>query len=237
MADSTKRKSPRSLARALASSVREDQILVIGLGRFGSALAAELVSLGFEVLGLDTDGRRIQEYADLLTHVAEADSSDAAALRQLGAGDFQTAVVGIGTDIEASILTTAALADMGIPNIWAKAVTEAHGTILERVGAHHVVFPEHDMGRRVAHLVTGRVIDWFQLDEEFAMVETGAPAELFGRTLSDIAVRAKYGVTVVAVKPAGGTFTYATADTVLCDGDILVVAGPPKRAEAFAHLS
>ena len=237
MADRTKRKSPRSLARAMASSVREDQILVIGLGRFGSALAAELVALGFEVLGLDTDGRRIQEYADLLTHVAEADSSDAAALRQLGAGDFQTAVVGIGTDIEASILTTAALADMGIPNIWAKAVTEAHGTILERVGAHHVVFPEHDMGRRVAHLVTGRVIDWFQLDEEFAMVETGAPAELFGRTLSDIAVRAKYGVTVVAVKPAGGTFTYATADTVLADGDILVVAGPPKRAEAFAHLS
>ena len=221
----------------MASSAPDGQIFVVGLGRFGSALAAELVELGFEVLGVDSDARRIQEYADLLTHVAEADSTDPAVLRQLGAGDFRTAVVGIGTDIEGSILTTAALADLGVPNIWAKAVTGAHGTILERVGADHVVFPEHDMGRRVAHLVTGRVIDWFQLDETFAMVETGAPAELFGRTLSDIGVRAKYGVTVVAVKPAGRSFTYATPETVLAEGDILVVAGPPKRAEAFAHLS
>jgi trk system potassium uptake protein TrkA len=214
------------------------QVLVVGLGRFGGAVAVELEALGFEVLGVDGDGRRVQQHADDLTHVVEADTSQSSeVLRQLGAPDFEHAVVGIGTDIEASILTTAALDDLGVPNIWAKAVTTSHGRILERVGAHHVVFPEHDMGRRVAHLVGGRVIDWFQLDEDFAMVETTAPSKLLGRTLSEVGLRANYGVTVVCVKPLGQGFTYATADTVLEDGDLLVVAGPTKRAQAFADLN
>lgn len=231
-----RRRSPLA-GRAVPNNARsEGPILVVGLGRFGSAIAAELISLGFEVLGVDGDRRRVQEHAELLTHVVEADSTDKAVLRQLGAAEFHTAVVGIGTEVEASILTTAELADAGVPNIWAKAVTESHGRILERIGAHHVVFPEHDMGRRVAHLVTGRVIDWFQLDENFAMVETGVPTELHGKNLAEVGLRATYGVTVVAVKPAGEGFTYATADTVLSEGDLLVVAGTPRQAEAFAHL-
>ncbi|MBN2622738.1 MAG: TrkA family potassium uptake protein, partial [Acidimicrobiales bacterium] len=118
-----------------------------------------------------------------------------------------------------------------------KAVTRPHGRILERVGAHHVVFPEHDMGRRVAHLVTGRILDWFQLDESFAMVETEAPDDLVGVSLMDAGVRARYGVTVVCVKPVGEAFTYATPDTVLAEGDVLVVAGPTEQAEAFSQLA
>lgn len=227
---------PRNPARALARQTDGSQILVVGLGRFGSALAQELVSLGFEVLGVDGSARRVQEESEHLTHVVEADTTDPAVLRQLGAADFQTAVVGIGTDVEASILTTAGLVDLGVPSIWAKAVTESHGRILERVGAHHVVFPEHDMGQRVAHLVTGRVLDWFQLDESFAIVETGVPAGLVGKTLADAAIRARHGVTVVSVKPVGEGFTYATADTVLAAGDLLVIAGTPREAEAFAQL-
>lgn len=223
--------------RSRKTTPTADQVLVLGLGRFGGAVASELVALGFEVLGCDADGRRVQALSDTLTHVVQADTTSELVLRQLGAGDFQYAVVGIGTDIEASILTTAALADCGIPNIWAKAVTQSHGRILNRVGAHHVVFPEHEMGQRVAHLVGGRVLDWFQLDEDFAMVETVAPADLVGRSLAEVGVRARYGVTVVCVKPAGETFTYATPDTVLEDGDVLVVAGPTPKAEAFAHLS
>lgn len=209
--------------------------MVVGLGRFGSSLAQELVKLGFEVLGVDADPRRVQAHAELLTHVVEADTTDAATIHQLGGGDFSTAVVGIGTDVEASILTTAALVDMGVPNIWAKAVTESHGRILQRIGAHHVVFPEHDMGQRVAHLVSGRVLDWFQLDEQFALVETVVPSELAGLTLADSGVREKYNVTVVCVKPSGGKFTYATVDTVLNKGDLLVVAGETEAAEAFAR--
>lgn len=209
---------------------------MVGLGRFGGAVAAELVRLGFEVLGIDSDGARIQHYGDLVTHVVQADSTNEVALRQLGVADFRYAVVGIGTDVEASVLTTAALGDMGVPNIWAKAVTRSHGRILERVGAHHVIFPEHDMGHRVAHLVGGRIIDWFQLDDDFAMVETTVPDELAGQSLGEIALRARYGVTVVCLKPEGQSFTYATAETVLEKGSVLVVAGPTARAEAFAHL-
>lgn len=208
----------------------------MGLGRFGGAVGAELVRLGFEVLGVDSDGGRIQHYADLLTHVVQADTTSEEALRQLGVGDFHYAVVGIGTDIEASILTTAALDDLGVPNIWAKAVTRSHGRILERVGADHVVFPEHDMGHRVAHLVGGRIIDWFPLDKDFAIVETVVPADLVGASLGQMRIRQRYGVTVVCVKPPGQTFTYATVDTVLEKGTVLVVAGPNERAEAFANL-
>jgi trk system potassium uptake protein len=213
-----------------------DQVVVIGLGRFGGSVAEELVRLGFEVLGIDGRAEMIQRYADQLTHVAEADATSDEALAQLGVGDFRHAVVGIGSDIEASVLTTAALVDMGVPNIWAKAVTRAHGRILERVGAHHIVFPEHDMGHRVAHLVGGRIIDWFQLDEDFAMVETVVPAPLVGRTLGETGVRSKYGVTVVCIKPAGEGFTYATQETVLEKGAVVVVAGPSARAEGFARL-
>jgi len=213
-----------------------DKVLVIGLGRFGSALARELVNTGSEVLAVDSSPRRVQEHADVLTHVIEADTTEVQALRQLGASDFRTAVVGIGTDMEASILTTAALSEVGVEDIWAKAITESHGRILERVGADHVIFPEGDMGRRVAHQMYGRVLDWFQLDDQFAMVETVVPAELTGMTLATSDIRARFGVTVVSVKPVGGRFTYATADTTLAEGDILVVAGTSREAERFALL-
>ncbi len=211
-------------------------MVVLGLGRFGGAVAAELVRLDFEVLGVDADGGRIQHYADLLTHVVQADTTNELVLRQLGVADYRYAVVGIGTDIEASILTVAALGDLGVANIWAKAVSRAHGRILDRVGAHHVVFPEHDMGHRVAHLVGGRIIDWFQLDENFAMVETSVPNELAGHSLGELGIRGRYGVTVVCVKPMGQSFTYATPETVLEKGAVLVVAGPTTKAEAFARL-
>ncbi len=209
---------------------------MIGLGRFGSAVATELVALGFEVLGVDGDGERIQEHADTLTHAAQADGTNEEALRQLGVADFNYAVVGIGNDIEASVLATAALVDLGVGNIWAKAVSEPHGRILERVGAHHVVFPEYDMGHRVAHLVGGRVIDWFQLDADFAMVETVVPSELVGRSLGEMGIRDRFGVTVVCVKQVGQPFTYATPETVLEKGAVVVVAGSSKDTEHFARL-
>lgn len=236
MGDRNRRRRNRN-ARAATTRAAGNQIVVLGLGRFGGSVAQEAMRLGFEVLGVDSDGRRTQDMADALTHVAQADTTDVEALRQLGAGDFTTAVVGIGTDVEASILTTANLDDLGIGDIWAKAVTEPHGRILERVGAHHVIYPEHDMGRRLAHLVGGRMIEWVRLDDDFAMVETVAPQVLLGTSLADAGVRARYGVTVVCVKPKGKGFTYATPDTVLDDGDVVVVAGPTTDAERFANLA
>jgi trk system potassium uptake protein TrkA len=213
------------------------EFLVIGLGRFGGGLASTLVGMGHEVLGVDTDQKIVQDFAGVLTHVVTADSTSEAAMRQLGAGEFDTAVVAIGTEVEASILTTAVLADLGVRRIVAKAVTEPHGRILERVGAHRVVFPERDMGVRVGHSLAGSILDYFELDPGFAIVETRAPKELAGKTLADAEVRKRYGITVVCIKPAGGSFTYATPDTVVSAGDILVVAGEKRRAEAFGELS
>jgi trk system potassium uptake protein len=220
----------------LASNVPDNGVLVVGLGRFGTALATTLMDLGHEVLGVDSDAENVQRNADVLTHVVEADATDEDVMQQLGAGEFGRAVVGIGTDLEASILTTSLLAGLQVPDIWAKAVTVAHGRILERVGAHHVVFPEHDMGRRVAHLVTGRMLEFVPLDEGFALVELKPPKQVVGRSLGDAQVRSRYGVTVVCIKPEGGSFTYATQETVPGPDDVLVVAGETDRVQGFAQL-
>lgn len=211
-------------------------MLVVGLGRFGSALARTLSELGHDVLGVDTDAQRVASMRDVLTHVVEADTTDLVALEQIGAAEFDRAVVAIGSDMEASILTTAALVDLGVGEIWAKAMTDPHSRILERVGAHHVVFPEAQMGQRIAHLVGGRMIDFLPLDPSFALVETLSPASLVGSSLADLGLRARYGVTVVCVKPKDGPYTYATADTMLAEGDVVLVAGETAAAERFAAL-
>lgn len=215
----------------------DDSVLVVGLGRFGSAVAMTLESLGHDVLGIDASDAIVADHAEQLTHVVVADATRAEVLRQLGAAEAAVAVVAIGADVEASILTTAALVDLGIPTIWAKALSEPHARILDRVGATHVAFPERDMGARVAHRVTGRMLDWFQLDEGFALVETEAPSEMMGRSLGESGVRQRHGVTIVCIKPLGRPFTYATADTVVAEGDLLLVAGETRAAEAFANLT
>ena len=211
----------------------EGEIIVIGLGRFGSSLAHTLVDMGYEVLGVDFSEDTVQEHAGALTHVVQADTTSERALRQIGAADAVTAVVCIGTDIESSVLTTSALIDLGVKNVWAKAITTAHGRILQRVGAHHVVFPEADMGSRVAHLVTGQMLEYLPLDDNFVIAELIAPEELVGVALGDSNLRAKYKVTVVCLKPRGGQFTYADRETVLSRSDLIVIAGHRADVERF----
>lgn len=222
--------------RVMGAPLPGESVAVLGLGRFGGAVAAELVRIGYEVLGVDRVEAAVQEYAARLTHVVQSDITSADALRQLGVGNVGHAVVAVGSDLEASILATSALEEIGVGSIWAKAVSKRHGRILERVGAHHVVYPEHDMGHQVAHMIGGRILDWFQLDEHFAIVETAVPTDLVDRTLGAAGVRERYGVTIVCVKPPGGAFTYATPDTLLAKGSLLVVAGETDAAEAFARL-
>ena len=216
---------------------KRGEFLVIGLGRFGGALAQDLVEHGFDVLGVDVSGKLVQRYSGVLTHVVEADTTDRQTLEQLGAADFGTAVVAIGNDIEASILTTSVLVDLKVPKIVAKAISNPHGKILERVGAHRVIFPERDMGLRVARSLAGRdVIDYMELDPGFVLLETRAPPELVGKTLAEAEVRRRYGLTVVSVKSADENATYATPETKIKEGDILVVAGETKRVEEFVKL-
>lgn len=213
-----------------------DDILVIGLGRFGRALAETLLSLGHEVMAVDADAQACQECSQTISHVVQADATSTDALRQVGAGEFRTAVVAIGNDIQASIMATYALVDLGIPRIWAKAITAQHGAILQRVGAHRVVFPERDMGVRVAHTMLGRTIDYVELDDEFVLIETTVPRQLAGRNIGEAQVRSKFDVSILCVKRPGGRFTYATQDTLLNLGDLVVVFGPTRAAEEFAAL-
>ena len=212
-------------------------VVVIGLGRFGGAVAQSLIRMGHEVLGIDEDPELVQRWADDLTHVVQADTTDADTLRSLGVPEFQHVVVGIGTNLEASVLTVLALSEMAIPQIWAKALTVNHGRILERTGAHHVVYPEMAMGERVAHLVTGKMIDFIEFDDGFAIVKTRAPAEAVGRTLEESALRSRHGITIVGVKRQGADFTYARPETRVETGDLLIVSGPTKLVEAFAALT
>ncbi len=211
-------------------------VVVIGLGRFGKSLALELVTEGVEVLGIDTDSRVVQPLAGRLTHVVEADSTNVESMRQLSVHEFDRAVVGIGTDLESSILTATVLLDLGVPNIWAKAVTASHGSILSRLGVHHVVRPEHDMGKRVAHLVRGRMLDYMEFDDGYAIVKTRPPKSMCGISLGESAVRTRYGVTVVGVKRAGSEFTHATAGTMVSSEDLIIVSGTARNVEHFSTL-
>lgn len=216
---------------------RGDSVLVIGLGRFGGAVAESLARLGHEVLAVDESASLVQAWSDRLPHVVQADCSTTDTLRQLGAQDFPHAVVGIGTDIESSVLTTLALSELGVPDIWAKAINPNHGRILERTGAHHVVFPEAAMGERVAHLVTGKMMDFIEFDDGFAIVKTRAPREAVGRSLAESALRTRFGITIVGVKRPGVDFDYARPETVIREGDLLIVSGPTRQVERFAALS
>ncbi|GAA3645708.1 TrkA family potassium uptake protein [Lentzea roselyniae] len=219
------------------SDKQTSRVVVVGLGRFGSSPALELTARGTEVLGIDSNPKIVQQYAQALTHAVVADTTDVEVMRQLGVDQFQRVVVGIGTDLEASILTTALLVDFGIPHIWAKAVSRQHGRILQRMGAHHVVLPEHEMGERVAHLVTGRMLDFIEFEDDYATVKTRAPAGAVGMPLDQSRLRSKYGVTVVGVKRPGEGFTYATADTVINRGDVLILAGRTSEVERVADLT
>jgi len=216
---------------------RADTVAVIGLGRFGTATARSLLRMGHEVLAIDQDAETVQRLSEELPHVVQCDSTNAAALRRLGIPEIPHVVVGIGSDIEASLLTVLALSELKVPRIWAKAVSENHGHILKRIGADEVVYPEAAMGERVAHLVTGKMIDFIEFDDGFAIVKTRTPGYMAGKSLAETDVRRQHGITIVGVKRPGEDFTYATPQTVVYRSDLLIVSGPTDKVERFAALT
>lgn len=213
-----------------------NSIVVIGLGRFGTSLALELLKGGREVLGVDADERIVQNLSDRLTDVVQADTTDEAALRELSIQDFDSAVVAIGSDLESSILTASLLLQLGIPQVWAKATSTAHGRILEQLGVHHVIFPEMDMGKRVAHMVSGESLDYVELDKDFVMVKTEAPDLFHGKTLAELKFRSEHGITVVATKRADSTYQPSFPETVIEKGDLMVVAGRTEKVDEFCRM-
>ena len=220
--------------KRFAAKDESDSIMVIGLGRFGTSVASSLVQLGHQVLAVDANAERVQSLADELPHVTQADTSDPEVLKQLSVMDFAHVVVAIGHDMEASVLTTLNLNQMGARDIWVKANSEAHGRIVQRLGAHHVIFPERDMGERVAHLVTGKMIDFIEFVDGFSIAKTGTPKELHQQTLAESAVRSRFNITIVGVKRNNMDFIYARPETILQPEDLLIVAGSTRDVENFA---
>lgn len=211
-----------------------DSVVVIGLGRFGGAVAQSLMQLGHDVMGIDRDAEPVQRWADRLTHAVQADSTNESVLLQLGVADFAHAIVGIGSDLAASLMTIMVLSELQIKDIWVKATTAEHGKIAQHMGAHHIVYPEADMGARVAHLITGRLMDFIEFDDGFAIAKIHAPPLTHNQMLSESHVREKYGVTVVGVKRANEDFQHATPETRILPADLLIVSGPTRKIERFA---
>ena len=209
-------------------------VLVIGLGRFGGAMAATLDRLGREVLAVEKDPELARQWSGRLPLV-EADATNAEALEQLGARDFPTAVVGVGTSLEASVLITANLVDLETSQIWSKAISAEHGRILRRIGAHHVVYPEYDAGQRVAHMVSGKMLDYIEMEDGFSIIKMYPPRDIQGFAISESRVRERFGVTIIGVKSPGQSFEYTQPETRIGPEDIIIVSGDSGLLEAFAN--
>lgn len=209
-------------------------VLIVGLGRFGEALARGLIDQGIEVLAVDFDEDIVQRLSGDIPNVVQADGTSARALRQIGAEQFSRAVVAIATNIEASVLATLALIDdLKTPTVWAKALSLEHAKILDRVGVQRVIQPEHDMGQRTARSIARRVTDYFHVEDNFALVEMEAPKRYVGKPLGESGIRAKYGVTIVSIKPPDGEFQHADQATVLHPGELILLAGKPINLDRF----
>ncbi len=202
------------------------QFAVIGLGRFGSSVARTLFGAGHQVLGIDESGERVRANLDNCTRAVEADATDEAALRTLGIRNFDTVIVGIGGDIQSSILTTMMLKELGVKHVVVKAQSVLHGKVLDRVGADRVVFPERDMGIRVARsLVADNILEFIDLAPEFSIMELLVPKKMVGKTLRQLDLRNRYGVNVIAMKRADNFDLLVRADSAVESGDVLIIAG------------
>ncbi|MEC0212474.1 TrkA family potassium uptake protein [Paenibacillus ehimensis] len=202
------------------------QFAVIGMGRFGSSVAKTLSNLGFEVLAIDSSEQRTQEVSNIVTHVVQADSTDEEALRALGLRNFDVVIVAIGQDIQASILTTIIVKEIGVPKVVVKAQNELHGKVLAKVGADKVIYPERDMGVRVAHhLISSNIIDYIELSEDYSIVEVQAVGQMVGRNLRELDIRAKYGCNVMAIRTGDKMNIAPHAEDIIKHNDILIIVG------------
>ena len=210
---------------------------VIGLGRFGSALARQLCKLGAEVLALDVKGDYVQQIANDVTHAVVGDAQDKEVLRALGVRNLDFAVIAIGDNLAASVLITMNLKELGVPYIVCKAHDETHRKVLEKLGVDRVVIPEHEYAQRLARTLNSHnVLDYIELSEDFGILDVPAPKSWIGKSLRELNVRAKLGVTIIAVENGGKTNVSPTADYAVGEGDTLVMLGDNVALEKVQKL-
>jgi trk system potassium uptake protein TrkA len=209
------------------------QFAVLGLGRFGASVGRVLSEMGYEVLGVDSDEDKVNDMSSVLTHVVVADGTDEAALQSLGVRNLDCVVVAVG-DLQASILMTVVLKEMGVKEVVAKATSDLHGRVLTKVGADRVVFPEREMGARVAqNLASANIIDFIELAPDFSIAEVSASGTLVGKSLRQLSLRQRFGVNVVAIKSGSAINVSPKADDVIQEHDVLVVIG---ENQCIRHL-
>lgn len=210
------------------------QFAVIGLGRFGRSVAVTLSKMGYDVLAIDINEEKVNDIMEYVTHAVQMDAMEEQALRSLGIRNFDVVIVAIGQSVQSNILVTVMLKEMGVKKVVAKAVTELHGKVLAKVGADKVVFPERDMGVRVAHaLVSKNILDQINISPDYSIIELVTPDEFAGKTLGEGEIRGKYGVTVLAIRRGNEVIISPGAKQMVREGDVLVVVGRNEKLRAL----
>lgn len=210
------------------------EFVVVGLGRFGGSIVKELIRLGADVLAVDTSPERVDEYAKIATQAVVADTTDEEVIKSLGMRNFEHVIIAIGENIQASILTTLILKDLGVQQITVKAQSDYHARVLRKIGADHVVHPERDMGIRIANnMMSNNVLDYLELSDEHSIMEIKANEQIAGFSLIDLDIRAEYGINIVGIKRGESIIISPAADDKILIGDILLVIGADVDINRF----
>ncbi|MBD8068469.1 potassium channel family protein [Bacillus sp. PS06] len=210
------------------------EFAVIGLGRFGGSICKALSEEGMEVMAMDMDEEKVNGYSAIASHAVVGDSTDESVLKSLGIRNFDHVIVAIGDNIQASILTTLILKELGVKHITVKAQNDYHEKVLSKIGADQIVHPERDMGRRIAHnIISNNVLDYLELSDEHSIVELVASKRMDGKTLIDLDIRAKYGINIVAIKRGKNIIVSPQATELIQQGDILIVIGADTDINRF----
>ncbi|WP_453997256.1 potassium channel family protein [Bacillus nitroreducens] len=214
--------------------MNKKEFAVIGLGRFGGSICRALSDEGMEVMAMDIDEDRVNEYSTIASHAVVGDSTDESVLKSIGIRNFDLVIVAIGDNLKASILTTIILKELGVKQIWVKAQNDYHEKILSKIGADRIVHPERDMGKRIAHnIISNNVLDYLELSDEHSIIEIVAGNKIDGKSLIDLNVRAKYGVTIVAIKRGKNIIVSPQATELIHKGDILIMIGADTDISRF----
>ncbi|WEG12078.1 TrkA family potassium uptake protein [Pullulanibacillus sp. KACC 23026] len=219
------------------SKKENPQFAVFGLGRFGGSLVTELSNHGVEVLAVDNDLEKVEEYAQIATHALQANTIEEHVLKSIGIRNFDYVIVSFGDNLQESILTTLLLKEMGVKKVWVKAQNDYHHRVLEKIGADRIIHPERDMAKRIAHhIVSDKILDFIELSNEFSIAEIRATTKVANHTLTELDTRAKFGCNIVAIKNPQQIIVSPSADQQIQEDDILVVIGHNKDIERFEKL-
>lgn len=213
------------------------EIAVIGLGRFGGSIVMELSEMNVDVLVIDTDEARVNEYQDYYSEGIIGDSTDEAMLKSIGIDNYDNVIVAIGDNIQASILSTLILKDLGVKKVTTKAQNSYHGRVVEKIGADIVVHPERDMGRRIAHrLVSSSVVEYLEVSTNHSIIEYSANAKLENKRISDLNIREKFGISIIAINRDNDIIVSPDSQISILGGDILILIGSDQELNHFEKV-